>query len=295
MRSDSVPERAATLLAVATILLAGCSGEEFVADAAIECEWCEGWNRPLEPFRVYGNTWYVGTAGLGSILIDTGAGLVLLDGALPQSAAQIEANIRELGFDSREIRFIGLSHAHFDHAGGVAALARWSGATVLAGADAIRVLEAGRPFADDPQFALDHPVFPAVRGALAVDADTVLSLGDLQLRAVPTPGHTPGGTSWTWQSCEDGRCLDVVYADSMTPVGPPEYRFGDGAGDSLRAGAAAIAALDCDILLSTHDGSFGLHEKLGRGREAFIDPDACWRYAETAVERLERRLETEHP
>jgi len=290
-----VTERAAALLVVAVALLPGCSGEEFVADAAIECEWCEGWNRPLEPFRVYGNTYYVGTHGLGSILIDTGSGLILLDGALPQSATQIEANIRELGFDARQIRFIGLSHSHFDHAGGVAALARWSGATVLAGAHAIRVLEAGRLFADDPQFKLGHPAFPAVAGALAVDADTVLSLGEVRLRAVPTPGHTPGGTSWTWQSCEDGRCLDIVYADSMTPVGPPEYRYSDGAGDSLRASAAAIAALDCDILLSTHDFSFGLHEKLEQGRDAFIDPDACWRYAEDAVGRLERRLESEAP
>jgi metallo-beta-lactamase class B len=65
-------------------MLSGCSGEDFVADAPIECERCEGWNRPLEPFRVYGNTYYVGTAGLGAILIDTGSGLVLLDGALPQ-------------------------------------------------------------------------------------------------------------------------------------------------------------------------------------------------------------------
>lgn len=275
--------------------LAACSHDGFDTDPPIDCESCEAWNEPQAPFRVYGNTHYVGTAGLGSVLIDTGSGLILLDAGLPQSAALIEANLRELGFDARDIRFIAVSHAHYDHVGGLAAFVRASGATVLAGEAAVGVLERGAAGEDDPQFGPDLPGFPPVAGALGVDAETVLALGDVHLRAVPTPGHTPGGTSWTWQSCEAEDCLDVVYADSLSPVSAPGYRYGDGADRALRASAARIAALDCDIFLSNHDFAFGLHDKLAAGRQAFVDREGCRRYAEHALERLDRRLESEGP
>ena len=99
------------------MLLVACGPKGLQLDDAIECAQCDDWNLPLGPFRIYGNTWYVGTDGLSSILIETDAGLMLIDGGLPQSAALIEANIRKLGFDARNISAILLSHAHFDHAG----------------------------------------------------------------------------------------------------------------------------------------------------------------------------------
>src|SRR5690348_17958744 len=80
------------------------------------------WNAPQKPFRIYGSTWYVGPHGLSAILVDTGKGLALFDGDLPESAPQIEAHLRELGFRVRDIKWIFNSHAHADHAGGIAAL-----------------------------------------------------------------------------------------------------------------------------------------------------------------------------
>jgi metallo-beta-lactamase class B len=279
---------------VAVLALSACSEPELASDLAIDCAHYEVWNKPLRPFRIYGSTYYVGTAGLSSILIESGEGLVLIDGALPQSAGQIVANIDTLGFDARDIRIIAVSHAHYDHAGGVAALQRLTGASVVAGEAAVRMLQAGRSFEDDPQFGLGSPSFPPVADVLVADAETELVTGEIAVRAVPTPGHSPGGTSWTWRSCEGERCLDIVYADSLSAVSAQGYRFSDGAAGVIRESAANVAALDCDILLSTHDFSFGLHEKLAAGGgEAFEDPEACWAYAETALDGLERRLEAE--
>ena len=99
--------------------LSACGPRELQPDAAIDCDRCDDWNEPLKPFRIFGNTWYVGTDGLSSILIDTDDGLILIDGALPQSAALIEENIRALGFDPLDLRYILVSHEHYDHAGGV--------------------------------------------------------------------------------------------------------------------------------------------------------------------------------
>jgi metallo-beta-lactamase class B len=96
----------------------------------IDCRACPEWNLAREPFALHGRSWYVGTEGLSAVLIDTGDGLVLIDGALPQSAPLIAANIASLGFRLGDVKWILNSHPHFDHAGGIAALQRMSGAKV---------------------------------------------------------------------------------------------------------------------------------------------------------------------
>ncbi|MGB5626125.1 MAG: hypothetical protein WBM61_10365, partial [Woeseiaceae bacterium] len=86
------------------LLLSACGQKALEPDEPITCDRCDNWNEPQDPFRIHGNTWYVGTAGLSSILIESDAGLILIDGALPQSAALIDANIRNLGFDTRDVK-----------------------------------------------------------------------------------------------------------------------------------------------------------------------------------------------
>ena len=285
--------RSANYGLAAILVFSGCSEPGLEPDPPIDCVHCSVWNEPLEPFQVFGNTYYVGTAGLSSILIESSEGLILIDGALPQSAAQIVANIDDLGFDAGDVRIIAVSHAHYDHVGGIAALQRLTDAEVIAGADAVRMLESGRSFEDDPQFSPEMPGFPPIPDVTAADATRPLMLGNVGVRAVATPGHSPGGTSWTWQSCEGDRCLDIVYADSLSAVSAPGYRFSDGMAEVIRESVAKIAALDCDVLLSTHDFSFALHGKLAAGKEAFVESEACWAYAEAVLARLEQRLERE--
>jgi metallo-beta-lactamase class B len=123
----------------------------------LHCDSCDEWNQPQAPFKIHGNTWYVGTSGLSAILVTGPEGHVLLDGALPQSAALIQANIEALGFRIGDVKLIVNSHEHFDHAGGIAALQRASGATVAASAAGARVLRQGTPGSDDPQFDATSP------------------------------------------------------------------------------------------------------------------------------------------
>ena len=127
-------------------------------------------------------------------------GHILLDGGLPQSAALIDDNIRALGFRTTDVRLIVNSHAHFDHAGGIAALQRRSGARVAASAAGARALAAGEPPADDPQYGLGRQAmaFPKVPQVQAVGDGEVLRVGALALTAHLTPGHTPGSTTWSW-------------------------------------------------------------------------------------------------
>jgi len=280
------------------VLLAACGPRELEPDARYECERCDEWNEPHEPFRVHGNTWYVGMDGLSSILIESDDGLILIDGGLPQSAARIDANIRAAGFDPLDIRAILVSHAHFDHAGGVAALQEMTQANVFSSEAGAVTLVSGKLQDDDPQFTADsdNGSFPAIRNVTAVGDGEFVSVGSVNVRAHHTPGHTTGGVTWAWESCALNTCLNVVYADSLTAVSREGFSFDtSGASEQMVESAGKIADLDCDILLSPHPFFFGMHDKLERRDEGnpFINNLACTFYAESALDWLERRLEAE--
>lgn len=257
------------------------------------------WNAPQKPFRIHGNTWYVGPYGLSAILVDTGKGLALFDGGLPDSAPVIEANIRALGFHVRDIKWIFNSHAHRDHAGGIAALQRDSGAQVLASADGVRVLARGGADPQDPQYGL-VPAYPPVRQARSVRDGEALRLGNVTITAHYTPGHTTGSTSWTWSECGGGQCLRMVYADSLTAIAAPGYHFSEHprrvAG--FRQAIATVAGLPCDVLLTPHPDASGFWGKVARRKSAgdsapLVDADACRAYASSAAEALDARLAEE--
>lgn len=261
------------------------------------CPSCAEWNAPQRPFRIYGNSYYVGTHGLGAILITSSEGHVLIDGGLPESAPQILANIRAAGFRIEDVKLILNSHAHFDHAGGIAAIQRATGAAVAATPSSAAVLERGASGPDDPQYGVLLP-YPPVHGVRMVSDGEVLRVGPLALTAHFTPGHTHGGTSWSWRSCEEGRCLDLVYADSQTPVSADGFRFaGSQAAADFERGFAVLERIPCDVLLTPHPGASRLWERVAardRGaKDALIDGGACRRYAATAREQLARRLASE--
>lgn len=291
---------------IALVLLLACGATARAADLRPDpphvCDACAEWNGPREPFRVFGDTWFVGPAGLGSVLITSDKGHILLDGGLPQSAAEIDAHIRKLGFRTEDVKLIVNSHAHYDHAGGIAALQRASGATVAASAKGAEAIELGRATDDDPQagFGAGPNGYPAVAHVRVVKDGETLRVGPLALTAHLTPGHTPGSTTWTWRSCEGKRCLDLVYADSLNPVSAPGFRFTDGKGGGLepsfRKSIATVAALPCDILLAVHPAFAQMDEKLkGRTKDhdPLIDPTACRTYAAQAAERLDARVKEE--
>jgi metallo-beta-lactamase class B len=244
------------------------------------------WNAPGEPFRIYGNTYYVGTAGLSSILITSEKGHVLIDGALPESAQSIAANIRTLGFRVEDVKLILNSHAHFDHAGGIAELQERSGATVAASPWSAQVLEAGASPRDDPQFG-KLPTMPKVSKVQVIRDGEVLRVGPLALTAHFTPGHTRGGTSWSWSSCEQA-CRDIVYADSLSPVSANDFRFTSSAEypnavADFEKSYRTLESLSCDMLLTPHPLS---------ARSIKISP-ACAAYAAAQREGLKQRIAKE--
>jgi metallo-beta-lactamase class B len=297
--------RAALLAVIAGLGGTAALSENLVADAPHDCADCGDWNGPRAPFHVYGNTWFVGTAGLGSVLITSPQGHILIDGGLPQSAPLIAKNIEAAGFHLEDVKLILNTHTHYDHAGGIAALVRVSKAQVAASPASKRALERGGPMEDDPQFAFGaaHNNFSPVANVRAIEDEETLKVGPLSVTAHFTPGHTPGGTSWSWRECEGERCLNLVYADSLNSVSAPGFRFsGDathvGVARSFGRSIAVVEKLPCDILLAPHPALIDLDAKLARWKEnpavnPLIDAGACKAYAEGARQRLEKRVAEE--
>ncbi len=262
------------------------------------------WNQPHEPQRIYGETYYVGVAGLSSVLIRGDDGLILIDGDLPQSVPLIEANIAKLGFKLKDVKYVLNSHAHFDHAGGIAALVRDSGATAIASPSGAKALREGHVVADDPQASdTQGASFPAVARVREIHDGEAVRLGKVAVTAHFTPGHTPGSTSWTWKSCENDKCLDIVYSDSISAYASDGFHFlADSThGDltpSFRKSIQTVADLPCDILISTHPDASGTDErlaKLAKQREPnpMIDPQACRRFAANYEKMLDERIAKE--
>lgn len=282
------------------VLLVGVAAVAFAqqvfrGDRPIVCADCDDWNAPREPVRVFGNTYFVGTEGLSAVLITSDAGHILLDGGLPQSAPLIEANIRALGFALKDVRLILNSHEHYDHAGGIAALQRASGARVAASPAAARAFHLGHPLPDDPQYrsGLKTP-YPAVKTVETIADGATLKVGPLEVRAHFTPGHTPGATTWSWQSCEGSRCVDIVYADSLTATADDGYSFSSIA-EAFRQSIARVGELPCDVLLAPHPSFVNVHEKAKKlkdnpGQNPFVQPNACRAFAATARKRLDQRV-----
>jgi metallo-beta-lactamase class B len=283
-------------------LVALWTGMAMGQSAAAPCANCLAWNRPQTPFRIFGNTYYVGPHGLSTILITSTSGHVLMDGALPESTEQIVANIRSLGFRIEDVKLILNSHVHFDHAGGIAELQRLSGARVMASKWSAAVMRKGGVGRGDPQFGALRPIAPLKNVSELRDGES-FQVGAIAVTAHLTPGHTPGGTSWTWKSCEARTCRDMVYADSLTPVSAAGFRFSKnreypGALEDFEKAFVFLEAVPCDVLVTTHPENSDLWDRLqardeGATPDPMVDSGACRRLALRGREQLRRRLADE--
>jgi metallo-beta-lactamase class B len=225
----------------------------------------EDWSRPTEPFRVVGTVHYVGTAELGAYLITSSEGHILIDGGLPSSAAPIEASIRKLGLDPKEIRILLTTQAHFDHVGSMAYFKKLSGARVEVMDGDVPVLESGGKkdylFGGPGQEKFQY--VPVKVDRVLKDGD-VVTLGGATLKAVRTPGHTPGSTTWTMTADEKGTKYQVVFAASagINPgtrlVTNPSY---PGIAADYAYTLKTLAAMTPEIFLGSHTGFFKMEEK----------------------------------
>ena len=234
-------------------------------------------NKPVAPFRIIGNIYYVGASDVTSYLITTPKGHILIDGGFESTAQQIEANIARLGFKLEDVKILLINHAHYDHCGGLAELKRRTGAKLYASpADAPVLRDGGK---SDFAFGGPKPLFPPVwPGALLQDGQEI-RLGDVVLTTHFTPGHTKGATSWTMYVPDHGKSYKVVFASSVSTL---DYslvnnkKYPEIAADFSRT-FETLRGIHPDVFLGSHGDFFDLLGKAKRLREGaspnpFIDP-----------------------
>lgn len=255
------------------------------------CEDWDEWDKPGPPFKVFGNTWYVGTCGIAAILIVGDDGLVLIDSGTEGGADIVAHNIASLGHDIADIEALLVSHEHFDHVGGMAKLQELTGAPVYAGAVAASVLRTGLTDPQDPQHEIHEAMAPVARVRQVRDGE-IGTVAGVEITPIATPGHTPGAYSWSWTSCEGEDCRRIVYADSLSAVSAEDYRFSDHP-DYVAAfenSLVRIASLECDILLTPHPSASSMRERLQDRQSGFGVGHPCTGYSDAQAARLEARL-----
>jgi metallo-beta-lactamase class B len=255
-------------------------------------------NLPVPPFRIAGNIYYVGASEVTSFLIVTPAGDIVLDGGFVETAPQIEANIEKLGFKLSDVKILLNSHAHYDHAGGLAELKKRTAAQLVAmEGDAALLASGGR----GDFFFGDRLAFPPVKPDRVIhDGDTV-SLGGVTLVSHLTAGHTRGCTTWTMTIEENGKPLHVVFIGSMSVL--PGYRLSgkesySGIASDYGRSFRALKSLACDVFLASHGSFFDLTDKRealakGAAKNPFIDPAGYRAYIARAERAFDAELERE--
>ncbi len=242
------------------------------------------WTNPFPPFRIIGNIYYVGSQGLASYLIVTPEGNILINSNLEKSVPAIKESIEKLGFRFSDTKILLISHAHWDHCAGSAAVKELTGAKYMVMDRDVPEIEAGGKgnfqYGDVPGSRYQ----PVKVDRVLHDGEEV-RLGGTVLTAHLTPGHTKGTTTWTMKVSEAGKTYNVVI------IGSPNVNAGYKlVNNALYPNIASdyeqmfrvLKSLPCDVFLGAHGNYFGMEAKYARMKEGgpnpFVDPDGYKAY-----------------
>jgi metallo-beta-lactamase class B len=228
------------------------------------------WEVALEPFKVAPHVYYVGNTWVGAYLIDTSEGLILIDTTMHGQVYLVLESIRKLGFDPKDINILLVSHAHYDHIGGVRPIIELTGAKVYIGKeDELFIKE--RP---DLLFTEGYP-FGSFQADEYYDDNKPIILGDMTIHTLHTPGHTPGTTSFFFDDNDDKG--NVYHCAMHGGIGAntlsDEYFKKSGLHVSLRddylKGLQKLRDMEIDIAIGSHPNQTNMIEKVNQITDTF--------------------------
>lgn len=250
---------------------------------------------PFPPHRVIGNVYFVGSKSLGIYLINTPQGHILVNAGLEKSVPLIRASVEKLGFRFSDIKILLISHAHFDHDAGAAAIKKETGARYMVMDADVPVVESGGK-ADWFYGNMPDSLYPPAKVDRVLHDGSTVSLGHVVLTAHLTPGHTKGCTTWTLRVTADGHTYDVVIVGG--PYVNPGFKLLSNPAypriaSDYQKGFAVLKSLPCDVFLGAHGGYYGIEVKYGQLKPGapnpFIDPQGY----KTAVKQWQRAFQAE--
>ena len=222
-----------------------------VASAPVGALSQNGWDDPFPAHRVMDNLYFVGTGGLGTFLITTPEGHILINTDFERTIPLIERSVEAMGFELADVRIILGSHAHGDHQAADVFLRDRIGAQVMIMEEDLegwqRMMGGG---GDVPDRVLH-------------DGDEV-SFGGTTLVAHRTPGHTRGCTSWGMELEEAGETYDALIVCSFGVNGNyilvdnPNY---PDIAEDYRSTFAKARAMPVDVFVASHGSFYDLPAK----------------------------------
>jgi metallo-beta-lactamase class B len=220
------------------------------------------WEQPFPGFKMVGNTYYVGTYDLGCYLIDTDAGLILVNSGAPGSYPLIKANIEALGFKTSDIKIITSTHGHWDHVGDLASFQKDApGAKTYMSERDAPVLESGGNL-DYRQAEGLGIIYDPVKVDVRTKPGDHIKLGNTDMTVLQAYGHTPGATSFSFQVTDAGKTYNVLIVN-MDAINAGVKLLGSPGYPTIVKDFKDTLALQMtytpDIWMSSHAGQFNLH------------------------------------
>lgn len=242
-----------------------------------------GWNDPFPGHKVMDNFYYVGTKELASFLITTPEGHILMNANYEASVPVIQANVKDLGFEFKDIKILISGHAHPDHVEGDALVKQLTGAQVVVGRKEVPAVERVRPGGKE------HPI-----DRIIDDGDKV-TLGGVTLTAHEMPGHTRGCLAWTLDLKEGGKTYKAFVECSLNGQFLQSLDQYPGIVEDFRATYKKARTFPVEVFLSSHGSFYGLadkYTKLKARRDGdpnpFVDPQGYLAH----VDQFEKTFET---
>lgn len=258
------------------------------------------WEDTFEPTRIFGNLYFAGTYPASTHIIDTGDGLIMLDTGYQHSLYIVIDNIYRLGFNPHDIKYIMLTHGHIDHFGGARALKELTGAKIVIGKEdreyANGTLDLS--YAKELGMEFNETFEPDI---LLSDGETI-SLGNTIIKAVATPGHTPGAMSYFFDVTDGEKTFRAglhggMGINTLSKEFLDKYNLPYSLRDDFRNSMLRLNEENVDIFLGNHmqhNNTEEKAEKLKNGdKYAFVNPDEWRQYNLWCIENLENMIKQE--
>ena len=241
----------------------------------------EPWKGYMKPFKIWGNLYFAGTEPASTHIIDTGEGLIMLDSGYQHSLYLVIHNMHLLGLDPMNVKYIVHTHGHIDHMGATKALTVLTGAKTFIGEQDKKIANGTVDLSYAKELDMEFNEFfePDV---LLNDGDKI-KLGNTEIVAKSTPGHTRGAMSYFFDVADDKRTLRAalmggVGINTMCREFLDKYGLSYDCRDNFINSMDRLKTEQVDIFLGNHvihNNTLGKHKEICNGNsDAFVDPNA---------------------
>lgn len=196
-----------------------------------------------EPARVFDNLYFVGSLVHNAWALTSSEGIIIIDTLFTyNSGEEIVGGLKKLGLDPAKIKYVIITHAHGDHVGG---------AKILQDQFKAKVVMGGPDWDSIERSVNGYPEGKPKRDIVADDGQKI-TVGDVSVTLVTTPGHTPGTLSMTFNVKDNGKIIPVAYSGGTAFNFPSTTANFDAYIKSQTKMAAVATAQHAAILLSNH-------------------------------------------